>query len=152
MNRTADQPEPNPLREGLSARPVPQPCSIVIFGATGDLTHRKLVPALYNLAADGELPPDVVIVGFARRKKLTMNSGATSKNPRASFPASLCATKFGTHLRNRFFITRASSAMNPVTHGWPNVSMTSIRATAPAGIVFFTWRLVRTNSNRSSKI
>src|SRR6266576_7092786 len=69
MNRTADQPEPNPLREGLSARPVPQPCSIVIFGATGDLTHRKLVPALYNLAADGDLPPAVKIVGFARRKK-----------------------------------------------------------------------------------
>jgi glucose-6-phosphate 1-dehydrogenase len=69
MNRATDQPEPNPLREGLAARPVPQPCSIVIFGATGDLTHRKLVPALYNLAADGELPPSVVIVGFARRPK-----------------------------------------------------------------------------------
>src|SRR4029453_14849109 len=69
MNRTADQPEPNPLREGLSARSVPQPCSIVIFGATGDLTHRKLIPALYNLAADGELPPGVAIFGFARRPK-----------------------------------------------------------------------------------
>jgi len=69
MNRVADQPEPNPLREGLATRVVPQPCSIVIFGATGDLTHRKLVPALYNVAADGELPPAVTIVGFARRKK-----------------------------------------------------------------------------------
>src|SRR5690349_20621822 len=69
MNRAADQPQTNPLREGLAARPVPQPCSIIIFGATGDLTHRKLLPALYNLAADGELPPDVVIVGFARRDK-----------------------------------------------------------------------------------
>jgi glucose-6-phosphate 1-dehydrogenase len=69
MNRTADQPEPNPLREGLSARPIPQPCSIVIFGASGDLTHRKLVPALYNLAAEGELPPAVAIIGFARRPK-----------------------------------------------------------------------------------
>src|SRR6266513_5169193 len=69
MNRAADQPEPNPLREGLSARAVPQPCTIVIFGATGDLTHRKLVPALYNLAADGELPPAVAVVGFARREK-----------------------------------------------------------------------------------
>src|SRR5256885_3823416 len=59
----------NPLREGLSTRAVPQPCAIVIFGATGDLTHRKLTPALYNLAADGELPPSVTIVGFARRKK-----------------------------------------------------------------------------------
>ncbi len=60
---------PNPLREGLSARAVPQPCSIVIFGATGDLTHRKLIPALYNLAADGELPPGTTVVGFARRPK-----------------------------------------------------------------------------------
>ena len=57
------------MREGLSTRAVPQPCSIVIFGATGDLTHRKLIPALYNLAADGELPPAVAIIGFARRPK-----------------------------------------------------------------------------------
>ena len=69
MNRGADQPSLNPLREGISIRAVPQPCTIVIFGATGDLTHRKLVPALYNLAADGDLPPAVTIVGFARREK-----------------------------------------------------------------------------------
>jgi glucose-6-phosphate 1-dehydrogenase len=69
MNRIAEQSEINPLREGLSTRAVPQPCSVVIFGATGDLTHRKLVPALYNLAADGELPPAVTVIGFARREK-----------------------------------------------------------------------------------
>src|SRR3989440_11476082 len=68
MNRGAEQ-QTNPLREGLSTRAVPQPCSIVIFGATGDLTHRKLLPALYNLAADGELPPAVAVIGFARREK-----------------------------------------------------------------------------------
>jgi glucose-6-phosphate 1-dehydrogenase len=60
---------PNPLREGLSSKAVPQPCAIVIFGATGDLTHRKLIPALYNIAADGELPPAVAVIGFARRPK-----------------------------------------------------------------------------------
>src|SRR5919109_655124 len=69
MNRLAEQSQLNPLREGLSTRAVPHPCSVVIFGATGDLTHRKLIPALYNLAADGELPPPVTIVGFARREK-----------------------------------------------------------------------------------
>src|ERR1700752_3328894 len=69
MNRPTEQTQLNPLREGLSNRAVPQPCSIVIFGATGDLTHRKLMPALYNLAADGELPPAVTVVGFARRPK-----------------------------------------------------------------------------------
>src|SRR6476646_9197379 len=69
MNRAGEQAEVNPLREGLSTRAVPQPCSVVIFGATGDLTHRKLLPALYNLAADGELPPAVAVIGFARRPK-----------------------------------------------------------------------------------
>jgi glucose-6-phosphate 1-dehydrogenase len=64
-----DKSQSNPLREGLSSKAVPQPCAIVIFGATGDLTHRKLVPALYNIAADGELPPAVAVIGFARRPK-----------------------------------------------------------------------------------
>ncbi len=41
----------------------------MIFGATGDLTHRKLIPALYNIAADGELPPQLTVVGMARREK-----------------------------------------------------------------------------------
>jgi len=59
----------NPFREHLSSRSAAEPCSVVIFGATGDLTHRKLVPALYNLQIDGELPPNVEIIGFARREK-----------------------------------------------------------------------------------
>ncbi|MEA3212550.1 MAG: glucose-6-phosphate 1-dehydrogenase [Chthoniobacter sp.] len=59
----------NPLREGLSSRPMPQPCNVVIFGASGDLTFRKLIPALYNLAADGDLPAATHIIGFARREK-----------------------------------------------------------------------------------
>ncbi len=69
MNHLTEQTQANPLREGLSNRAVPQPCSLVIFGATGDLAHRKLLPALYNLAADGELPPTVTVIGFARRPK-----------------------------------------------------------------------------------
>ena len=69
MVEANEGPDTNPLREGLSIRAVPQPCTIVIFGATGDLTHRKLVPALYNLAAEGELPPAVAVLGFARRPK-----------------------------------------------------------------------------------
>ena len=36
----------NPLREGIANRLSPEPCTLVIFGATGDLTHRKLIPAL----------------------------------------------------------------------------------------------------------
>jgi len=61
----------NPLREGIANRLSPEPCTLVIFGATGDLTHRKLIPALYNLAAEGALPPAINIIGFARREKTT---------------------------------------------------------------------------------
>ncbi len=59
----------NPFREKRLERPRPQPCTLVIFGATGDLTRRKLIPALYNIAADGELPTSLKVVGFARREK-----------------------------------------------------------------------------------
>ena len=59
----------NPFREDLVSRSRAEPCTLVIFGATGDLTHRKLIPALYNLAVDGELPTGVKIIGFARREK-----------------------------------------------------------------------------------
>ncbi len=47
----------------------PQPCVLVIFGATGDLTSRKLLPALYNLDLEGQLPENFVFVAFARRNK-----------------------------------------------------------------------------------
>ncbi len=53
---------------GRSTRNV-DPCIVVIFGATGDLTARKLAPALYNLGKDGLLPANFACVGFARREK-----------------------------------------------------------------------------------
>ena len=58
----------NPLEE-LTTLKSPDPCVLVIFGATGDLTARKLVPALYNLSRDGMLPSHFVCTGFARRPK-----------------------------------------------------------------------------------
>jgi glucose-6-phosphate 1-dehydrogenase len=56
----------NPLVEGLERLPV-HPTALVIFGATGDLAHRKLLPALYNLAHEGALPERFELVGIARR-------------------------------------------------------------------------------------
>src|SRR3989454_12040870 len=56
----------HPLREGLPRPRTAAPCAMVIFGATGDLTRRKLVPALYNLARAGHLPAEFAVVGFAR--------------------------------------------------------------------------------------
>jgi len=56
----------NPLLEGLSLRRTPDPCALVIFGASGDLTHKKLMPALYALMLRRLLPPRFAIVGVAR--------------------------------------------------------------------------------------
>ena len=63
---TADT-QPTATDTLLIEKPIP-PCSIVIFGATGDLTHRKLIPALFSLEAQGLLPDKLRIVGFARRE------------------------------------------------------------------------------------
>src|SRR4051794_40879931 len=51
------------------SRKLTEPCTIVIFGASGDLTSRKLIPALYHLFKEKQMPPDFRIVGFARREK-----------------------------------------------------------------------------------
>ena len=56
----------NPLREGLRLERIPEPSTIVIFGASGDLTRRKLVPALYSLAQQNLLPGGFSILGTGR--------------------------------------------------------------------------------------
>jgi len=61
-------PAENPLRQGMRTARTPQPCTMVIFGAAGDLTRRKLLPALYNLALEGWLPSGFSVVGFARNE------------------------------------------------------------------------------------
>ena len=55
----------NPLAAGLERLPV-HPTAITIFGATGDLAQRKLLPALYNLAHDGALPERFNLIGTSR--------------------------------------------------------------------------------------
>jgi glucose-6-phosphate 1-dehydrogenase len=59
----------NPLLEGLHLRRTPDPCILVIFGASGDLTKRKLFPALYSLAFRRLLPEKFAIVGIARTEE-----------------------------------------------------------------------------------
>lgn len=62
-------PQVNPLEDATLLRKMAEPCILVIFGATGDLTARKLIPALYNLVRDGLLPMHFACIGFARRDK-----------------------------------------------------------------------------------
>ena len=59
----------NPLLEGLTLRRTPDPCVFVIFGASGDLTRRKLFPALYSLALRRLLPERFAVLGVARSEE-----------------------------------------------------------------------------------
>ena len=59
-------PKDNPLREGVRLERTADPCAVIIFGASGDLTKRKLVPALYRLTQQRLLPAEFAIIGFAR--------------------------------------------------------------------------------------
>jgi glucose-6-phosphate 1-dehydrogenase len=67
--KSAAPPPPNPLRRGLMEERSGEACVVVIFGASGDLTRRKLMPALYNLAVSRSLPGGSAVVGVARRAK-----------------------------------------------------------------------------------
>ena len=56
----------NPLQDGLRLEPTPGPTTLVIFGASGDLTRRKLLPAVYRLSRGQRLPARFSIMGVAR--------------------------------------------------------------------------------------
>ena len=59
--------ETHPFLHGLSKHRGSPPTAVVIFGASGDLTARKLIPAIYNLSYDGLLPADFYLIGFGRK-------------------------------------------------------------------------------------
>ncbi len=75
----------NPLREGLTTERAPSSCAFVIFGASGDLTRRKLVPALYNLAVSRLLPAGFAIVGFSNGELTTEQFRASMREQTSQF-------------------------------------------------------------------
>src|SRR3954468_19124337 len=56
----------NPLLDGLRIEPTPEPTALVIFGASGDLTRRKLLPALYQLSRGQRRPARFAVIGVGR--------------------------------------------------------------------------------------
>jgi glucose-6-phosphate 1-dehydrogenase len=69
MALAEERQQENPLLEGLAVGRQPEPCTMVIFGASGDLTKRKLFPALYSLAYRRMLPERFGVVGVARTEE-----------------------------------------------------------------------------------
>ncbi len=75
----------NPLRRGLIEDRTGEPCVLVIFGASGDLTKRKLMPAVFNLGLSRSLPSGFAVVGVARREKTDEQFRAEMKEGVAQF-------------------------------------------------------------------
>ena len=75
----------NPLRDRTLEGRAADACAVVIFGASGDLTRRKLIPALYNLALGRFLPGAFAVVGVARREKTHASFRAEMKEAVATF-------------------------------------------------------------------
>lgn len=66
MTATTQTPAVNPLRAGLDSLRIEDPCTVVFFGASGDLFKRMLMPAIYNLRLEDILPSNFGLIGFAR--------------------------------------------------------------------------------------
>ncbi len=84
---TIDSVSENPLRAGMRLEPTAPPCAMVIFGATGDLTRRKLLPALYRLSQERLVPSEFAVLGTARQTlsddefRSTMKEAVTQFGP-----------------------------------------------------------------------
>ena len=92
--------EAEPFSQSFSAALCPvekpeEPCTIIIIGATGDLTTRKLIPALYNLHINKSLPPDFLIVGCGRTQ---MNNDVFREHMQAALAAADGWDEFSRHL------------------------------------------------------
>jgi glucose-6-phosphate 1-dehydrogenase len=75
----------NPLREGLRLERTADPCTVIIYGASGDLTKRKLVPALYRLTQERLVPGEFAIVGVSRSAMSHDDFRAKMKDAVATF-------------------------------------------------------------------
>ncbi len=75
----------NPLKEGIRIERAGEPCAMIIFGAHGDLTKRKLIPALYALYIEGFLPREFCVVGMSRTKMTDDDFRAAMRNALQQF-------------------------------------------------------------------
>jgi glucose-6-phosphate 1-dehydrogenase len=78
-------PQTNPLRAGMRIEPTAPPCAMVIFGATGDLARRKLLPALYRLSQQRVIPSEFAILGNSRQPLSDDEFRAAMKEALAEF-------------------------------------------------------------------
>ena len=95
-----------PLNHPNGSNPTASPCVMVIFGATGDLTKRTLIPALYNLAQDDQLPKRFAIVGFAGNDQTAESFRKTLTEEIAKFAASPVDPKLWAWFNERIYYVK----------------------------------------------
>src|SRR5256885_10766168 len=82
---------------------VPQPCTLVIFGGSGDLARRKLIPAVYNLLLDGILPPNYAILGNGRKPLSDPDFRQTAREPIVKYSLQKFSEKVWPDFERRLF-------------------------------------------------
>ena len=124
----------NPLRDKRDKRMprIAGPCGVVIFGVTGDLSRKKLMPAIYDLANRGLLPPTFALVGFARRDWADEDFGkivydAVKQHARTPF-----RQEVWDRLSEGFRLFRAVSTTTPRSPSCPKPPTSSASNAAPA--------------------
>ena len=130
----------NPLREGLQGERVPPPCTMVIFGASGDLTKRKLVPALYSLARDRLLPSPFNVVGVAGARSRTRTSASRCASRATSSRAAGRSRRRCGRLRAGHLLRAGHVRDPPPTSGSRSASTRSTSSAAPAATASSTCR------------
>ena len=115
----------NPLRDPRDRRlpRVPEPCALVVFGITGDLARKKLLPAVYDLANRGLLPTDFVLLGFARRDwgDVRVRRARPRGRPRAR-PDPVARGGLGAAGQQHHASSRAPSTTTTPSTSWPQRS------------------------------
>src|SRR3954467_790607 len=108
--------EANPLVEGLERMPV-HPTTMVIFGATGDLSKRKLLPAIYNLPHEGALPEQFNLIGVSRGEMSDDEFRETARESISEFSRRDADEKVLEELTNRFRYVTGSLDDAPMYEG-----------------------------------
>ena len=103
----------NPLRTGLRLEKTAEPCVVIIFGASGDLTKRKLVPALYRLSQERLLPAEFAIVGVALRHCERLHMLSLDVEAGASVSAVVERPQSGIHFRRKGAFEKALRGWTP---------------------------------------
>src|SRR5215467_6753272 len=91
------------------------PSTLVIFGAAGDLTKRKLLPALYNLKAHGLLPRELAVIGVTRKEKNHEQFRAEQSKDIAEFATTAVEAPLWSEMRDGFYY-QAGEFTDPATY------------------------------------